>query len=204
MIFIRRVGSKPQRIGSRDLQKSGLKTKKLFQKLFQRWCLISTFNCPCFCNSFFAPSSRGRPCLAAGRGCGCSVLWQRLPLARWDVLGACAWAHRASLAHGVRPWPSVTIVCSRQRWPAPHREPGRRLGRGHLHRAPHSQTSHPTTLSAGVAPTWSSLCGTRLPKFLFGCTIGGRDTSIGGMTSSHPTLAGDSSASGIPMALLGD
>lgn len=41
-------------------KQSGLKTKKLFQNLFQRWCLISTFNCPCFCNSFFAPSSRGR------------------------------------------------------------------------------------------------------------------------------------------------
>lgn len=41
-------------------KKSVLKTKKLFQNLFQRWCLISTFNCPCLCNSFFAPSSRGR------------------------------------------------------------------------------------------------------------------------------------------------
>lgn len=43
-------------------KKSGLKPKKLFQNLFQRWCLISTFNCSGFCNPFFAPSWRG--CLA--------------------------------------------------------------------------------------------------------------------------------------------
>lgn len=70
MIFIRRVGSKPQRIQSRGLQKKiCFKNKKLFQNLFQRWCLISTFNCFCFSSSFFVPSSRA-----------CLTLWEKLPL----------------------------------------------------------------------------------------------------------------------------
>lgn len=96
-------------------KKTDLKTKKLFQNLFQRWCLISTFNCPHFCNSFFTPSSRGRlaqlqegavaaQCFGRGfpsPGGMCWVLVPELTGLPWSETG-----------------PSVTI-CSRQRWPHP-------------------------------------------------------------------------------------
>lgn len=170
-------------------KKSGLKPKKLSQNLFQRWCLISTFNCFCFCNSFFAPSLRG--CLAqllegavaaqcSGRGFPspggmCWVLVPELtglPCTQCETMATCDHLLQTEVTctpqrtgwHPI-PWPFTLCI------PQP------------------DQPSH-----HAVAPIWSSLWGTRLPEFAFGSTVDGHDTA-GGLTSSHPTLAGDGGAS---------
>lgn len=155
MIFIRRVGSKPQRIGSRDLQKNVLKTKKLFQNLFQTWCLISTFNCPRFCNSFFAPSSRGRlaqlqegavaaQCFGRGFPLPAGMWWVLVP-----ELTGLPWCETMAMCDHLL---HTEVTCTPQR-------AGWCLGCGHWHCASHSQSSHPTTLWARLALTWRSLFG---------------------------------------------
>lgn len=139
-------------------KKSGLKTKKLFQNLFQRWCLISTFNCFAFAILSLPPLQE-----AALLSCCAQCFGRASPLP-----GGTCWVHELPGDHGqVRPSaPEVT---------APHAELGWHLGCGHLDCASHSQTNHSTVLWGGVALTWSSLCGTRLPEFVFGSIFAGHD-----------------------------